>query len=186
MVDISNLSDEEITKIESKLFKTYSQMVAIINSSDDAIISMSLDNKILTWNRGARTIYGYGLEELIGKDINVLCSPSRNNEMSELIQKVINNEPVRNYATDHIGKNGKTINILLTLSPIKNEADKTYSLSMISRDVTEQRIFEKKLTKYDEIDRMNRFMVDREIKMTELKKQIGELKDQLEAARKNS
>ena len=105
---------------------------------------------------------------------------------TELIQKVINNEPVRNYATDHIGKNGKTINILLTLSPIKNEADKTYSLSMISRDVTEQRIFEKKLTKYDEIDRMNRFMVDREIKMTELKKQIGELKDQLEAARKNS
>lgn len=177
--NLADLPEEAIVKIESKLFRTYAQLAAIIDSSDDAIISMDLNNLILSWNKAAKTIYGYTSEEVIGKNINILSPVSRASEIHELTKKVIAKERVRNHDMIHRKKDGTEIFVSVTISPIKDDRDEIYGLSMISRDVTEQKFAEEKLNKFDEINRLNRLMVDREVKMVELKEKIKELEEKL-------
>ena len=179
MADFSELPDEEIVKIESRLFKMYSQLAAIVDSSDDAIIGADYDLLITSWNRGAEDIYGYSLSEVIRKNIEMLWPENNRVEISQLRKRILQKEQVKNYETRHISKSGDSIIVSLTLSPVKDPADNIIGFSLISRDITKEKETEEKLNKYNEIDRLNRLMVDREIAMIDLKKQIAELKSRL-------
>jgi PAS domain S-box-containing protein len=119
--------------------------VSIVNSSEDAIISQSLDGVITTWNKGAEKLFGYSSNEAIGKHIPMLLPADRLNEDFEIIEKIKAGESVEHYETERVKKDGNRIFISLTVSPIKNTNGVIVGASKIAGDITQQKEAEEKL-----------------------------------------
>ncbi|WP_286242656.1 PAS domain S-box protein [Methanobacterium ferruginis] len=115
------------------------KLADIVKSSDDAILSKSLNGEITSWNDGAMLIYGYSADEVLGKDISILAPPERKDETKELIEKIKNGEHIHHYESVRIGKNGKRIYVSLNLSPIFDISGNLIGISAISRDITLQK-----------------------------------------------
>lgn len=109
----------------------------IISSSQDAIISLSKDNIITSWNAGAAHIFGYTASEIIGKNISMITPPIRTEEEAPLKQKIFKGESVKHFETQRLRKDGKLIHISLSLSPIKDGDGNIIGITKISRDITE-------------------------------------------------
>jgi PAS domain S-box-containing protein len=112
-------------------------LAAIVDSSDDAIISKTLDGVITTWNKAAERIYGYQADEMIGHSISLLISPDRASEMTELLDRIRLGERIDHYETTRRRKDGATIAISLTVSPIHDAAGGVVGASAIARDITD-------------------------------------------------
>jgi PAS domain S-box-containing protein len=112
---------------------------SIIESSDDAIIGKTLDGTITSWNSGAENTYGYAAHEMIGKPINTIVPPERRNELPEILEKLKHGEHLEHYETVRIRKDGKPIQISLTISPIFDDAGSVIGASTIARDISEQK-----------------------------------------------
>ncbi len=136
-----------ITEIRKKTEENQ-RLADVVESSDDAIITKTLDGIILSWNKGAEGIYGYSKIEVIGKNISMLAPPELKKEIEELIAKIKLGEKVRHYETSRLRMDGSLINISLTLSPVFDTSGKLVAISNISRDITERKLAEKKLKKY--------------------------------------
>ena len=178
---ISSLPDEEIIKIESQLFKNYAKFAAIVDSSNDAIVSVDNNNTIVSWNRAAKLIYGYEGLGALGKNIVMLWPEEDADEIMKLREQVAKGEIVKDYEVAHVKNDGSRVFVSLSFSPIKDEKGETTGFSMIGRDITEKKLNEQKLSKFDEVTRLNRLMIDRELRMVELKEKIKELEDRLQA-----
>jgi PAS domain S-box-containing protein len=111
------------------------QLASIVDYSDDAIIYKSLEGTIVNWNKGAERLYGYSAEEVIGKPISILLPPGRPDEMEGIILK-INVGEVINQETKRLKKDGKLIDVALTISPIKNSLGRVVAASSIARDIS--------------------------------------------------
>lgn len=116
-----------------------SLLAAIVESSADAIISESLDGTIMTWNAGAERIFGYSAEEVKGRPISMLSPPDRLNELPAILERIKRGERVENYDTVRVGKDGRRIDVSVTVSPIKAVDDTILGASAIKRDITEQK-----------------------------------------------
>jgi PAS domain S-box-containing protein len=114
------------------------RIVAIVESSDDAIISKGLDGIIRSWNSGAERIFGYAAQEAIGKSVTMLIPAGRLNEEPEIIDRVSRGERVDHYETVRQRKDGSLINISLTVSPVKDAQGKVVGASKIARDISER------------------------------------------------
>jgi two-component system CheB/CheR fusion protein len=112
---------------------------AIVESSDDAIIGKNLDGIITTWNRGAQRLYGYTAEEAIGQHISLIAPPEQSDDIPEIMARLRRGERVDHYETLRVAKDGKLLNISLTISPIRNEEGVLVGASAIGRNVTEVR-----------------------------------------------
>lgn len=112
-------------------------LAAIVESADDAVLSKTLDGIITSWNKGAERIFGYAAEETIGKPILILIPPDRHGEEVGIIQKIRAGERVEHYETIRRRKDGKLINISLTVSPIRGPGGQIIGASKIARDITE-------------------------------------------------
>ena len=121
------------------------RLASIVESSEDAIISKTLDGIVTSWNRGAERTFGYTADEAIGKPIGFLIPQDRLDEESQIIKRVKQGEHVTNFETVRRRKDGKEINIALTISPIKDGAGMIIGFSMIVRDITEQKSLEAQL-----------------------------------------
>jgi len=110
---------------------------AIIESSDDAIISKSLDGIIQSWNPAAQRIFGYAPEEAIGKPILMLMPPERENEEAAILERIRNGERIQHYETVRRRKNGSLVDISLSVSPLKDATGTVVGASKIARDITE-------------------------------------------------
>ena len=131
---------------ERKLLEEKVQNLAdVVESSNDAIITKSLEGIITSWNKGAEKIYGYNSEEVIGKNISILVPSSLKNEISDLIEKIIQGKQILHYDTLRVKKNGALINVSITLSPIMDSSKKLVAISTISRDITESKKAEEKM-----------------------------------------
>src|SRR5215217_540068 len=113
-----------------------SRLAAIVESSDDAILSKTLDGIVTSWNRGAQEIYGDSVEEIVGKPIFVLALPDRYNEISDILEKVRRGEHIDHYETIRLKKDGDRINVSITVSPITDSAGNVVGASTIARDIT--------------------------------------------------
>jgi len=114
-------------------------LAAIVESSDDAIVSKTLDGIINSWNQGAERIFGYAAEEAVGQPITILIPDDRMDEERTILTRIRRGERIEHFETVRQRKNGSLINVSLTVSPIMNAAGVIVGASKIARDVTEQK-----------------------------------------------
>jgi PAS domain S-box-containing protein len=117
--------------------ETYTaHLVAIVESSEDAIISRSLDGTITSWNKGSENMFGYLAEEAIGKPITMLIPQAFLHEEKNIVERIRNNEIIDHFETVRIKKNGDEFYVSLTVSPLKNSAGVIIGVSKIARNIT--------------------------------------------------
>ena len=121
------------------------RLASIVESSDDGIIGKSLAGTIMSWNAGAENIYGYGAAEVKGQSIEILAIPSRPNEMSQILANIWAGATIDHYETLHLRKDGKQIDVSLTISPIKDATGAITGVSTIARDISDSKQVEKAL-----------------------------------------
>jgi PAS domain S-box-containing protein len=131
----------ELKKAEEKI----QALANVVESSDDAIITMSLDCIIASWNKGAEQVYGYLAEEVLGKNISVLESDYLKGDIKQLVEKIKQGERIQHYETLRLKKNGTIIKVSLTHSPVYDTSGELVDISIIARDITDKKIAEKLL-----------------------------------------
>jgi len=114
-------------------------LAAIVESSDDAIISKDFNSIITSWNHGAERIFGYTAQEVIGKPITILMPEDRIHEEANIISKIRRGEAIQHFETIRRRKCGRLINISLTISPIRDSSGKIVGASKIARDITQRK-----------------------------------------------
>lgn len=117
---------------------TRARLAAIVASSDDAIISKDLRGIVQTWNRGAERIFGYTAEEVIGRSITIIIPEERLSEETEVLRRICAGESVDHFETVRRTKDGRPVDISLTVSPIFGPSGQIIGASKIARDITEQ------------------------------------------------
>ena len=126
------------------------QLAAIVASSDDAIVGKDLNSVITSWNYGAERIFGYTAEEMIGTSIMRLIPPDRQTEEQEILSRIRRGERVDHFETIRLAKDGRQLNISVTVSPIKDSAGRVVGASKVARDITERKNAEATLKKVSE------------------------------------
>jgi PAS domain S-box-containing protein len=134
--------NEEIQKREEEK----SRLAAIVESSDDAIISKDKNGIITSWNKGAKKLYGYTEKEIIGKSIQVLMPPYKKNDFPKIMKLLYTGKKIEHYETQRMTKDGKILDVSLTISPLKDSYGKIIGASKIARDITERKRAEKNIT----------------------------------------
>ena len=121
------------------------RLAAVVESSDDAIISKSLDGTITSWNPGAVKLFGYSAAEAVGKSMRMLLPPERADEEADILARIGNGDAVDHFETVRLRKDGRRIDISATISPIKNSQGAIVGASKIARDMTERKRAEQAL-----------------------------------------
>ncbi|HLE82828.1 MAG TPA: PAS domain S-box protein [Thermoanaerobaculia bacterium] len=114
-------------------------LAAIVESSQDAIISKTLDGVIRTWNRGAEGLFGYTAEEAVGRPITLIIPPERLDEEQEILTQLASGERIEHYETVRVAKDGRRLDVSLTVSPLRDAEGRIVGASKVARDVTERK-----------------------------------------------
>jgi PAS domain S-box-containing protein len=134
LVDITERREAEQRLRESEA--RYRAIAAIIESSDDAVVSKDLNSIITSWNQGAERLFGYSAKEAIGKSVMMLIPPDRHDEEPTILARIRRGERVEHYESVRQRKDGRTIDISLTISPIRDKDGKIVGASKIARDIS--------------------------------------------------
>jgi PAS domain S-box-containing protein len=125
---------------DRKLAEQYGQRLgAIIESSDDAIVSKNLNGIITSWNGGAERLFGYTADEVVGQSITILIPPERRNEETMVLDRIRRGERIDHYETVRRRKDGTAVDISLTVSPVRDAMGRIVGASKIARDITERK-----------------------------------------------
>ncbi len=130
-------------------FAVQSLLAAIVESSGDAIVSKTLDGTILTWNAGAERIFGYSALEVIGKPITIIVPYDRRDEEQDILERLRRGERVEHFDTVRVTKDGRLIDVSLSISPIRDASDRVVGASKVARDVSAQKRAEQALRDAD-------------------------------------
>ena len=120
-------------------------LAAIVESSDDAIVSKTLEGRIKTWNRGAVRLFGWLPDEVIGKPITTIIPPELRHEEDEILAKIGRGERVDHFETVRVTKDGRRVDVSLTISPVRDARGKIVGASKIARDISERKRTEEML-----------------------------------------
>jgi PAS domain S-box-containing protein len=118
------------------LAPTAALLAAIVESSDDAIVSKTLDGTILSWNGGAERLFGWSADEAIGRSIKILIPFDRHFEEDDILTRLRRGERVDHYETIRLTKDGRLINVSVTSSPVRDETGRIVGASKVARDIT--------------------------------------------------
>ena len=125
--------------IEHKQAEESSALLAgIVDSSDDAIISKSLNGTITSWNAGAERMFGYAAAEAIGQSIGIIIPLERRHEEIEIIQRLSQGQKIEHFETQRVAKDGRYVSISLTVSPVRNRQGVVIGASKIARDISDR------------------------------------------------
>ena len=160
-----------------------SVLAAIVESSEDAIISFQLDGIIRTWNPGAAKIYGYSRSEIVGKNISLLSPSDRADESLQILDKIRRGDCLQHFETIRLRKNGTSFPVSLTISPMRDASERVVGATDIDRDITKGREVEMALKsvneslsmKIKELEKLNEIMMGREERILELKEKLEKL-----------
>ncbi len=122
-----------------------SRLATIVESSEDAIVSRAADGTIISWNGGAENLYGYAAEEVVGRSNAFLYPPEHPREMAEILEKIQRGETIRQYETVRVAKDGRRVDVSLTVSPTMDTSGNVVGDSGIARDITERKRAEDEL-----------------------------------------
>src|SRR5437667_8295565 len=139
------------SRAETRADEVRQQLAAIVTSSEDAIISFTVDGIVTSWNRGAEALYGYSAAEIIGRPTSVLVPPDRLEEFGNNMARLNREERVGSYQTERFDKNGTRLTVLLSVSPLRNEEGKLVGASAIARDVSAQKRTEQALRRNERL-----------------------------------
>lgn len=128
--------------LETLRAEAVSLLAALVKSSDDAIIGMSLQGTVRSWNAGAERVYGYAPQEIIGLPITDLCPQDRLDEVPAMLNRIAKGEHVRNVETMQRRKRGRRFHVSLTVSPVKDADGTVVAASAIARDITQRKRIE--------------------------------------------
>ena len=120
-------------------------LAAIVDSSDDAIISKNLDGIITSWNKGAERLFGYTPEEAVGQHITLIIPEDRRNEEANILRRLRRGERVNHFETVRLHKDGRLLDLSLTISPVKDAAGRVIGASKVARDISERKWIEQTL-----------------------------------------
>ena len=120
-------------------------LAAIVEDSEDAIYSKTLDGTILTWNKAAELMYGYRAEEIIGRNVSMLVAPERRNEEQDILARLRRGEKIQRLETVRQDKSGNLLHTSVTISPVRNAEGKVIAASTIARDTTQTKLAEEAL-----------------------------------------
>ena len=112
---------------------------AVVESSNDAIITKLLDDTITGWNGAAERLFGFTAAEAIGKSINIIVPPDRRDEVRNIVERINRGEPIEHYETSRVRKDGSTVDVSLSISPIRSASGKIVGISKAARDITENK-----------------------------------------------
>jgi PAS domain S-box-containing protein len=136
----SAISENDILNSEEKL----ALLAAIVESSEDAIVSKTLEGIITSWNRGAERIFGYKAEEVIGRPITLLIPADRLDEEPRIIEQLKKGERVEHFETKRRASDGRLLDISLTISPIRDTGGRIIGASKIARDISHIKLLERR------------------------------------------
>jgi PAS domain S-box-containing protein len=160
MMSHEGAAGEEVARLERRVAELEREIAesqafherasAIVESSDDAIISKDVNGIITSWNRGAQRLYGYDASEVIGKSIAVLMPPDYTNDFPTILERLRRGERIEHYETVRVSKEGRRIQVSLTISPLKDASGRIIGASKIARDITERKQSEAALRQSEE------------------------------------
>ncbi|GCE04647.1 sensor histidine kinase [Dictyobacter aurantiacus] len=127
----------------AKALEEKALLAAIVNSSDDAIVSKTLDSIIMSWNHAAEEMFGYTAEEAIGQSILIIVPPELQHEEVEIIQKLKAGIPIQHYETVRVRKDKTRIDVSLSISPVKDSQGKIIGGAKIARDISKRKAEER-------------------------------------------
>ncbi len=130
-----------------------SRLAAIVESSQDAIISKTLESQITSWNAGAEQLFGYSAQEAIGQSIMMLIPPERQQEEAEILGRLRRGERIEHYETVRLHKSGRRIDVSLTISPVRDSDGRITGASKIARDITARRQADERLAVQHDVTR---------------------------------
>ncbi|HEX3128694.1 MAG TPA: PAS domain-containing sensor histidine kinase [Thermoanaerobaculia bacterium] len=132
-------AERELVAERRRAQEAQARLAAIVESSQDAIVSKTLEGVIQTWNIGAERLFGYKAEEVIGRPITLLIPPDRHSEETEILARLGRGERIEHYETIRVAKDGRQLYISLTISPLRDADGKIIGASKVARDITGQR-----------------------------------------------
>jgi len=153
-------------------------LAAIIESSEDAIVSKTLDGIITSWNKSAAKMFGYSEDEIVGKSIIIVIPENRRQEEDLILGRIRQGKKVEHYETYRRRKDGTEIAVSLTISPIKNQAGQVIGASKIARDISKQKTSEESLQRYaDNLETVNSVgkMVSERLDVQEILQQVTDV-----------
>jgi PAS domain S-box-containing protein len=142
---VSQLLLDELPSLRQKADKAIALLAAIVDSSDDAIISKSLDGVITSWNAGAERLFGYSAKEAIGQHISLIIPANRRGEETIIIERLRRGERINHFDTVRVHKDGTALDVSLTISPVRDAKGQIVGASKIARDFTERKQVERAL-----------------------------------------
>lgn len=156
--------DEELRRANEELHRRTieqlgeyrSRLASIIDTSEDAIISKDLNGMITSWNKGAEHIYGYTPQEAIGKHISLLAPNDRKDEIPELLKRIAVGESIEHYESARVTKDGRQLDVSLSISPLRDAIGDVVGASVIARDITAQKRAEKQLNQAQKMEAIGR------------------------------
>jgi PAS domain S-box-containing protein len=154
--ELRRANEELHRKTAEQLGEYRARLASIIDSSEDAILSKDLSGIITSWNRGAEHIYGYMHEEAIGQHISVLTPGDRTDEIPEILRKIARGETVDHHESVRVTKDGRQLNVSISVSPLRDAADKIVGASVIARDITAQKRSEGQLRQAQKMEAIGR------------------------------
>jgi PAS domain S-box-containing protein len=179
---------DELPALRQKADRATSLMASIVESSDDAIISKTLEGVITSWNPGAERIFGYTAKEAIGQSISLIIPVDRAFEEKTILEKVGRGERIDHFDTVRVRKDGTLLDISLTISPVRDSTNKIIGASKIARDVTQRKQGEKAVRESEDRFRALADALDTQVQFRtqELQRRNAEMMSQSELLRELS
>ena len=150
-------ANEELDRRKTReLRDSQNKLALIMESSEDAIIGKNLDGIITQWNKGAEQIYGYSAPEMIGRNVSLLCPPDRPDEIPRILEKIRQGQRVEYFESVRVTKDGRRLNMSISVSPIHDADGKVVGASVIGRDITAQKKIEDQLRQSQKMEAVGR------------------------------
>jgi PAS domain S-box-containing protein len=169
----------ELPALRLRADKAIGLLAAIVDSSDDAIVSKTLDGVITSWNAGAERLFGYTASEAIGQHISFIIPVNRRDEETVIIERIKKGERIEHFDTVRIGKDKTPLSISLTISPVRVASGKIVGASKIARDITQRKRIERELRESEERYRTLADALDTQVQFRtqELERRNSELRE---------